>query len=155
MLFGFLLFIFIIVCILLCFLILIQSDKGGGISGAIGGGLGGANSLLGTQDTANILTRGTVIFGSAFALLCILLSFVVGRSTEDAQKSMLQKRAEKQQNYSPSSVLNKGLPLQQGTGTPGTAVTPTTPATPGNTTSTQQQSAPEPATPQGTPPLGK
>jgi preprotein translocase subunit SecG len=113
-LFGILIFVFVIVCIMLCLLILIQSDKGGGISGAIGGGLGGANSLLGTQDTANILTRGTAIFGGAFLLLCVVLSFVVGKANVGAQKSLLKDRAVKQQNYSPSSILdNKALPLQQ------------------------------------------
>jgi len=115
MLFGFLLFIFIIVCIVLTLLILIQSDKGGGISGAIGGGLGGASSLLGTQDTANILTRGTAIFSGAFLLLCILMSASVSHNAIDIQKSLLQKRAEKQQSFSPASVLQgSGLPMAQG-----------------------------------------
>ena len=110
----FLLFVFVIVCILICFLVLIQSDKGGGISGAIGGGLGGANSLLGTQDTANILTRGTVIFGIVFFVLCIAMSFVMTKQTYSSAKSMLQKRAEKQQSYSPSSALGGGsMPMQQ------------------------------------------
>lgn len=113
MLFGFLVVLFVIVCVILCLLILIQSDKGGGISGAVGGGLGGASNLLGTQDTANILTRGTVIFGAAFLILCILLSFTFNRSNVNGQKSILQKRAEKQSAYSPSSILNNGgLPLQ-------------------------------------------
>ena len=115
MLFGFLVVVFIFVCILLCLLILIQSDKGGGISGAIGGGLGGANSLLGTQDTANILTRGTAIFGAAFLILCILMSFTLSHQSVTGTKSLLQERAQKQQTYSPSSVLEgKGIPLQQG-----------------------------------------
>jgi preprotein translocase subunit SecG len=111
---GLLIFIFVIVCVLLCLLVLIQSDKGGGISGAIGGGLGGANSLLGTQDTANILTRGTAIFGGLFLVLCIVISAVVGKANVSSQKSLLKDRAEKQENYSPSSILNnKGIPLQK------------------------------------------
>lgn len=115
MLFGFLIVIFVFVCVFLCLLILIQSDKGGGISGAIGGGLGGASSLLGTQDTANILTRGTAIFGAAFLILCILLSFTMSKQGIADQKSLLQQRAQKQQSFSPASVLgNKSLPLQQG-----------------------------------------
>jgi len=61
-----------VVCILLCLLILIQSDKGGGISGAIGGGLAGASSMFGTQDTANVLTRTTAILASIFMGLCII-----------------------------------------------------------------------------------
>ena len=115
MLFALLVVLFVIVCIFLCLLILIQSDKGGGISGAIGGGLGGASSLLGTQDTANILTRGTTIFGTVFFLLCIAMSFVMTRQNVTANKSLLQERAEKRQNFSPSSVLgSKALPLQEG-----------------------------------------
>jgi preprotein translocase subunit SecG len=119
MLFALLSIVFVIVCILLCLLILIQSDKGGGISGAIGGGLGGASSLLGTQDTANILTRGTTIFAAAFFVICIIMSFVIKSSNVSVNKSMLQERAEKQANFSPSSVLgNKELPIKEGAAQP-------------------------------------
>jgi preprotein translocase subunit SecG len=112
--FWLLLAIFILVCVVICFLVLIQSDKGGGISGAIGGGLGGASSLLGTQDTANILTRGTMIFGGGFFILCIIMSFVMSKQTVTVEKTLLQKRAEKQQTFSPSSVLDRGgLPIRQ------------------------------------------
>jgi preprotein translocase subunit SecG len=109
-----LLILFVLVCFIICFLVLIQSDKGGGISGTIGGGLGGASSLLGTQDTANILTRGTMIFGSAFFILCLIMSFVMSKQNLTAEKTLLQKRAEKQQDYSPASILDKGaLPIKQ------------------------------------------
>ncbi|MGA2505903.1 MAG: preprotein translocase subunit SecG [Chitinispirillaceae bacterium] len=112
--FWLLLVIFVLVCVVICFLVLIQSDKGGGISGAIGGGLGGASSLLGTQDTANILTRGTMIFGGGFFILCIIMSFVMSKQTVTVEKSLLQKRAEKQQSFSPSSVLDRGgLPIRE------------------------------------------
>ena len=119
-LFWLMLAVFIVVCVLLCFLVLIQSDKGGGISGAIGGGLGGANSLLGTQDTANILTKGSMIFGAAFLILCVLMSMIMSHQTITVEKSILQKRAEKQQTYSPSSVLNKGgMQIKQSAATQG------------------------------------
>lgn len=106
MLFGFLVFIFILVCIFLVFLILIQSDKGGGISGAIGGQLGGATNLLGTQDTANILTRGTAIFGGVFLALCILMSFVLHNQGSTTKASLLQEKISKEKAMSPSSILN-------------------------------------------------
>lgn len=92
MVFGILLFIFIVVCILLCLLILIQSDKGGGISGAIGG-LSGANNFLGSQDTANVLTKGTYIFGSVFLLLCVLMTFFAPSGGAPSE-SALQRRAQ-------------------------------------------------------------
>ncbi|MDR0330903.1 MAG: preprotein translocase subunit SecG [Chitinispirillales bacterium] len=98
MFFGILLFLFLIICILTCLLILVQSDKGGGISGAIGG-LSGANSFLGSQGTADALTKGTYIFGGVFLLLCVLMTlFEPGGG---AAKSGLQKRAEAVQAVTP------------------------------------------------------
>jgi preprotein translocase subunit SecG len=126
---GILLFIFIAVCILLTFMILIQSDKGGGISGAIGGGLGGANSLLGTQDTANILTRGTAIFGGAFLVLCIILSVVVSRVNEGSQSQLKNRAIKQQETASPASILNNNaLPLQNNSSALPAASTPATTA---------------------------
>jgi preprotein translocase subunit SecG len=113
MLFGIAVVIFVIVCVFLCLLVLIQSDKGGGISGAIGGGLSGASSLLGTQDTANILTRGTTIFAISYMVLCIILSLFLSRVPANQERSELKKRAQQGQSFSPSSVLEGGgLPLQ-------------------------------------------
>jgi preprotein translocase subunit SecG len=135
MLFGIFLFIFVVVCILLCLLVLIQSDKGGGISGAIGGGLAGASNMFGTQDTANILTKLTTGFAIAFGGLCIIMSLFLSHPSDKQQRSMLKERADKRQDFSPASVLqgqqtlplaapkgsgaaqqngvNQGLPLQQ------------------------------------------
>jgi len=111
--FGIVVFVFVIVCILLCCLVLIQSDKGGGISGAIGGGLAGASSMFGTQDTANVLTKLTTGFAAAFMGLCILMSLFLSHPTGKQVKSQLKERAEKQQNFSPASALQgqQGLPL--------------------------------------------
>jgi preprotein translocase subunit SecG len=107
MMFGILLFLFLAVCVLLCLLILIQSDKGGGISGALGG-LSGANSFLGTQDTANVLTKGTYIFGSAFLALCILMTFFAPGGGS-AAKSGMQRRAERVQSITPVPVSAGGM----------------------------------------------
>ncbi len=113
MLFGIFVVIFLIVCLFLILLVLIQSDKGGGISGSIGGGLSGASTLLGAQDTANILTRGTTIFAISYMVLCIFLSLVLSRTAVSQGKSDLKKRAETE-SYAPASVLQDGgLPLTE------------------------------------------
>lgn len=106
MLFAILVFLFIIVCIFLVFLILIQSDKGGGISGAIGGSLGGASNLLGTQDTANILTKGTAIFGGVFLVLCVLMSLTLNQQNNSTKASILQEKVAKEKKYSPAAALD-------------------------------------------------
>lgn len=114
MLFGLVVVVFVIVCIFLCLLVLIQSDKGGGISGTLGGGFSGANALLGAQDTANILTKGTTIFAGVYMGLCLLMTVILAFSHRNAseEKSIMKTRAEKQESYSPASVLsNEAIPM--------------------------------------------
>jgi hypothetical protein len=50
-----------------------------------------------------------------FFVLCIVMSFVMSHQNVAVDKSLLQKRAEKQNSYSPASVLNNGsgLPIKQ------------------------------------------
>jgi preprotein translocase subunit SecG len=112
-LFSIALVIFVIVCIFLCLLILIQSDKGGGLSGALGGGFSSATNLLGSADTANILTKATSISAGIFLGMCLILSIFMSHPAGQQTKSALKSRAEKQGNYSPSSVLQgqQGLPI--------------------------------------------
>jgi len=113
MLFGIGLVIFVIVCVFLTGLILIQSDKGGGISGALGGGFSSATNLLGSQDTANILTKATSISAGIFLGLCILLSVFLSHPSGDQVKSALKERAQKMGSFSPASALQgqQGLPI--------------------------------------------
>jgi preprotein translocase subunit SecG len=147
MLFGFAIVVFVLVCVLLILLVIIQSDKGGGISGAIGGGLSGANQFLGTQDTANILTRATTGFAIAYMVLCIILSLFLSRATVTQQRSELRQRAETQEQFSPSSALKGQLPLRSGEAQEG-AQTPTLPEESGQG---QQGEAETPAQPQQSP----
>jgi preprotein translocase subunit SecG len=70
---------FVLVSIVLVILILVQNDKGGGLSGSIGGGLSNANSVMGAQNTENILNKGTVIFAILYFLLTIGISLGVSR----------------------------------------------------------------------------
>jgi preprotein translocase subunit SecG len=88
---------------------LIQSDKGGGISGAIGG-LSGVSNFLGTQDSANILTKGTYVFGGAFLTLCVLMTFFAPGGAGSASKSGMQRRAEQMQvTPMPASAGGMGI----------------------------------------------
>ena len=117
MIFGFLLVIFLLVCVFLCLLVLIQSDKGGGLSGTLGG-LSGASSFLGTQDTANVLTKGTYIFGAVFLLLCILMTFFAPGNQNSIHKSGMQKMAEK------AAVVTPGINFGTAAEEEGTAILP-------------------------------
>lgn len=89
MIFGLLAFLFLVVCLVLIFLVLVQDDKGGGISGAIGGGISStANSVLGSQNAENILTRGTRIFAALFFVLAIVITIYVAKGGNQAQSAV-------------------------------------------------------------------
>jgi len=118
MLFGIFIILYVIVCLILCALVLIQSDKGGGISGTLGGGFSSASNLLGAQDTAVFLTRGTSIFAGAFMVLCIVISLFVSRtaSTRAGDGSLMKQRAEQQESFAPASIFDEGAAPGEGEG---------------------------------------
>lgn len=76
--------LFLVLCVLLCGVILIQEGKGGGLGASFGGDAG--DSLFGTS-TADVLKRFTGWLALAFLASCLLLSFwteVMGRSHTQA-----------------------------------------------------------------------
>ncbi len=59
----------VIVCIILGLIILVQNPKGGGLSGTIAGF---NNQFMGVKQTTDVLEKGTWVFVSALAVLCIV-----------------------------------------------------------------------------------
>jgi preprotein translocase subunit SecG len=71
-LFYLLLFVFLLVCVILCLTILIQEAKSLGLGASFGGD--GGDSLFGTS-TAEVLKRFTAYVAGMFLIGCMLLSF--------------------------------------------------------------------------------
>jgi len=65
--------VFLFLCVLLCFLILIQEGKGGGLGASFGGG-DASDSMFGTS-TPDILKKITAYLAAFFVLFCLILSF--------------------------------------------------------------------------------
>jgi preprotein translocase subunit SecG len=74
-LFYIFLFLFILLSVLLCFVILIQESKSLGLGASFGGDSG--DSLFGTA-TAEILKRFTAYVTGIFLFSCLILSFWTG-----------------------------------------------------------------------------
>jgi preprotein translocase subunit SecG len=72
------LILIVIACSVLGFIILVQNPKGGGLSGNIAGL---NNQFMGVKQTNDVLEKGTWIFTSVIALLCIFSSFFMSGST--------------------------------------------------------------------------
>ena len=81
---------------ILGFIILVQNPKGGGLAGNVGG-LG--NQLMGVKQTTDVLEKGTWLFASIIAILCLVSSVFMGGST--SSDSLLDK------------VNTSGAPTQQ------------------------------------------
>jgi preprotein translocase subunit SecG len=64
-------FLFLILCLLLCFVILIQESKSTGLGASFGGDT--TDSLFGTQ-TADVLKQFTAWVSAIFLISCLLLS---------------------------------------------------------------------------------
>ncbi len=79
-----LLVVFVIVCLLMALLILMQRPKQEGLGAAFGGGV--TDQVFGARTT-NVLQKGTVYLGSLFFLLSMTLAILIGK--QNKQKSLL------------------------------------------------------------------
>jgi len=76
--------IHVIACIVLIIGILMQSGKGGGLSGTFGGDM--AQNILGT-NASNLLTKATIVAAIVFLCTCIGLTIV----TTQKSKSLVER----------------------------------------------------------------
>jgi len=63
----------VFVCLFLILVVLLQQSKGGGLSGALGGG---ATQVFGGRGSANFMTRLTTVVAATFMLTSISLAFL-------------------------------------------------------------------------------
>jgi preprotein translocase subunit SecG len=106
----------------LVIVVLMQSGKGGGISGAFGGSFA-SSSLLGTRATNMFLTRATTVLAIAFMVSCLVLVFVgmtasTGKATTSTstEKTAVEKAKEAAAGQPQPPA---GQAPQQGQGQPG------------------------------------
>ena len=74
----FLLIVHLTACISLILIVLLQSGKGGGLSGLMGGG-GGAEQIFGASTGMAFVKKVTVAIAVTFVLTSLLLTIVVSR----------------------------------------------------------------------------
>jgi preprotein translocase subunit SecG len=72
---GIFIVLVIIAAVVLGFLVLIQAPKGGGLATNVGGV---GSNLMGVKETTDVLEKGTWIFVTILALLCLFSSALIG-----------------------------------------------------------------------------
>lgn len=99
--YGLLIGIFVVVSVLLVFVILIQSSKGGGLAGTFGG-MDAMGSVFGGRGSAPFLTKITSILAAVFLLISLILGLTT-RGTLD-QRSLVERERERRMS-SPARTL--------------------------------------------------
>ena len=118
--YGFLLGILVLDCLVLGVVILLQAGKGGGLA-AMGGGAAATEGILGGRQAATVLTRATWTAGGIFMVLAFVLALMSSRAQQP--QSILR------QEVQPTAPAPE--PLLPGTeGTGGEPVTPPAEAEP-------------------------
>jgi preprotein translocase subunit SecG len=92
MLYSIVLFVFVIVCLLLVGIILLQTSQSGGM-GSIGGGNNFLDGALGSQGADSLLLKTTTVLAIIFMSLAILINIIDNPGSE--------------MNYSTESVIMK------------------------------------------------
>ena len=92
MLYSIVLFVFVIVCLLLIGIILLQTSQSGGM-GSIGGGNNFLDGALGSQGADSLLLKTTTVLAVIFMSLAVLINIIDNPSSE--------------MNYSTESVIMK------------------------------------------------
>ena len=94
---GFIVAVFVVVCVLLVVIILLQDSKGEGLSSSAFGGEG-LQSVLGGHGAATFLSRATAWLAGSFLLISLLLMKFYGDTTggqlspigDETEKSSVQ-----------------------------------------------------------------
>jgi len=138
--FTFLLVLLILDSLVLIAAILLQSGKGSGLAASFGGVSSSADSLLGTRQAGNLLTKTSWWGGGLFLFLSLVLS--IASTQRRAPKSVLD------QAFTPAAAPTAPATTAPATGgAAGIPLTPApstaAPAVPG----TSQPAAPAPAAP--------
>jgi preprotein translocase subunit SecG len=74
------LILIVISCVALGFMVLVQNPKGGGLAGNIAGF---SNQFMGVKQTTDVLEKGTWIFATVIALLCLFSTFFMSGSSSN------------------------------------------------------------------------
>jgi preprotein translocase subunit SecG len=100
-----LLVVFVIICLLMTLLILMQRPKQEGLGAAFGAGV--TDQVFGARTT-NVLQRGTVYLGSAFFILSLALAILIGQKNK--KQSLLSDSAPPAAVTAPAAPVEPAAP---------------------------------------------
>ncbi|MDP8214887.1 MAG: preprotein translocase subunit SecG [Candidatus Euphemobacter frigidus] len=86
MLFTVLIVLYVVICIALIVVVLLQSGKGGGLAGIFGSG-GGGQTIFGAR-AGDIMTKSTTVLAICFMIFSLVLAFLSSRQMGSLAKEV-------------------------------------------------------------------
>ena len=107
----------VLVSIVLMGVVLLQSSKGNGLAGAIGGS--SMTMAFGVRRTSDLLSKATTVLAAVLMVGCIAVNLLIG-SDEALNESIIQKNAgqQQQQTLPPNTIPPTENPPVQNTPPP-------------------------------------
>lgn len=84
--------VYVVICLFLIGVVLLQSGKGGGM-GALGGGASGGQTVFGGAGAGNFLTRLTAVCAALFMILSATLAYLSTKGEQDAKAALAREGA--------------------------------------------------------------
>jgi preprotein translocase subunit SecG len=116
--------LYILVCLLLSLVILLQQGRGGDIASAFGGS--SSQAAFGARSGATVLTKATSVAAALFMLLALVLSIIGQRGTGSVLSGMA--------GPPPLAAPKQTAPVTPAAPVSAPAAAPSAPATPAPTT---------------------
>lgn len=89
--YSFFIILFVLACVAMILVILLQAGKGQGLAGAFGGAASGA--VFGGRGAATFLSRATSILAVVYMVLCLLIGILYKSENESSRQSLMQQQA--------------------------------------------------------------
>lgn len=102
--YTFLSIVYVLVCIFLILVVLLQTGRGGGMGALVGG----SQTVFGGAGAGNFLTRLTAISAMLFMLLSVTLAYLSSSSEKSFEKAA--ERARLSAKKAPTSAMSKEKP---------------------------------------------
>ncbi|MDZ4699848.1 MAG: preprotein translocase subunit SecG [Rhodothermales bacterium] len=106
--YTFLIILIAIIAVLMTFVVLLQSGRGGGLAGIASGG---TQQMLGARQAPDVLEKATWTMAGLFIVLCVLSNFLIDQG--ETRNSVLQQRAQGQQTEQAVPVLPPPTPATE------------------------------------------
>jgi preprotein translocase subunit SecG len=120
--------LYVIVCLFLIAVVLLQTGKRADLAGAFGGG--GSQTAFGTRGAANLLTRLTTVSAIAFMVIALTLSIIYRGGGEEGTVLDEVEPAPSSEAAPVAPVGSEPPPSEAEAATPGAESTVETPADP-------------------------